>query len=66
VLTTPDGVVSTRRAVGAPWRPMTGRSPVGTWELAFTGAIAPLIESGALQDVLLVVSFTGVTPPWPA
>jgi len=63
---TADGVISTRRAVGTPWLPMVGRSPIGTWELAFTGALAPVVEAGALKDVLLVVSFSGVTPAWPA
>lgn len=62
---TPDGIISTRRAVGTPWLPIQGRKPVGTWELAFTGAIAPLVAVGAIQDVLMVMSFSGVTPPWP-
>lgn len=66
VTTSPDGVVSTRRAIGAAWVPMQGKSPIGTWELGFTGSIGPLVAEGGLEEVLLVVSVTGVTPPWPA
>ena len=64
--TAPEGVVSTRRAIGSAWVPMQGKSPIGTWELGFAGSIAPLVAAGSLDDVLLVVSFSGLTPPWPA
>jgi hypothetical protein len=65
-ITSPEGVVSTRRAIGAAWVPMQGKSPIGIWELGFTGSIGPLVAAGALEEVLLVISVSGLTPPWPA
>lgn len=63
-----DSVVSTRRGNGGPWLPITGKSPIGRWDLAFPDGeeIRDWLAGGGLLDVLLVVGYAGRTPPWPA
>ena len=64
-----DGVISTRRANGATWRPMMiGKSPVGEWELALppTTAMRDRFKNEEIDDILLVITYAGETPPWPA
>jgi hypothetical protein len=39
-------------------------SPVGDWQLSFSDDARPLFESGDLDDVLLVISWTGQAPTW--
>jgi Tc toxin complex TcA C-terminal TcB-binding domain len=65
-----DRIVSTRRGNGGPWLSITGRAPVGAWELAFPDSagdeVRDWLAAGGLTDVLLVVSYRGRTPAWPA
>lgn len=65
---TTDGTISTRRSNGASWTSMIGESPVGTWELQLpdTEEVRNRFEDEEIEDVLLVVSFGGRTPAWPA
>ena len=63
-----DRVVSTRRANGGPWLPITGRTPIGRWELQLPDSedTRDWIAANQLIDVLLVVSYRARTPAWPA
>jgi Tc toxin complex TcA C-terminal TcB-binding domain len=60
---TTGGMAGTRRGAEA-WLPLVGLSPAGDWQLGFTADADPLFEAGALQDVVLVVSWTGRSPAW--
>ena len=63
-----DRVVSTRRSNGGPWLPITGKTPSGRWQLQLPDAedVRDWIADDQLTDVLLVVSYRGRTPAWPA
>lgn len=52
------GIITTR---GAGWTAPTGRSPSGTWQLA----IPDKSELDGVDDILLVISYSGLTPAWP-
>jgi hypothetical protein len=60
---TAGGIASTRRGAAA-WVPLVGPSPAGDWQLGFTADADPLFASGALEDVVLVVSWAGRSPAW--
>src|SRR5205809_382883 len=64
---TSGGIVGTRRPGGAPWQPLLGTDPTGTWELQFedTPPVRALFTSGTVQDVVLAMSVAGTTQPWP-
>jgi hypothetical protein len=63
-----DGVISTRRGNGAAWLPVIGMPPFGTWELVLpdTPETHRLFKEELVEDILLVVSYSGRIPPWPA
>jgi hypothetical protein len=64
-----DGVISTRRANGSNWLPITGnRPPIGEWELALPNVetVKKLFKNEEIADILLVVTYSGRTPEWPA
>jgi hypothetical protein len=63
-----DGIISTRKGNAGSWTAMQGKIPVGAWSLAFpdTPQMRARFRSGALEDVLLAVTYTAETPPWPA
>ena len=63
--TTTAGLISTRRANGASWLTLQNSSPLGLWEFEFGPQLKPLLLDGTVADVLLVLSYTGETPPWP-
>jgi hypothetical protein len=44
-----------------------GRRCTGTWELQFddTGTVRSAFAEGAVQDIVLVITLAGSTPPWP-
>ncbi|MGN9909000.1 hypothetical protein ACTMTJ_15760 [Phytohabitans sp. LJ34] len=64
--TTTDGIASTRRGNAAGWTSLYGTSPAGEWRLAFGADAAGLFTGGRLDDITLVVSWTGRGPAWPA
>ncbi len=72
--TTIDGVVSTRRGNGAGWNLMKGKAPAGEWELSFKFDEDPVKEkeirdrfrNEEIDDILLVITYGGRTPAWPA
>jgi len=62
--TTTGGVASTRRGTAAAWTGLIGTTPVGDWQLALGEDARALFESGTLDDVVLVVSWSGRSPAW--
>jgi hypothetical protein len=59
-----DGIASTRRGNAASWSALYGASPAGDWQLAFGSDAAALFDSGGLDDILLIISWTGQAPLW--
>lgn len=64
--TTPDGTVSTRRANGTSWLDLQGVPPVGDWRVEFDRPLGAKLADGSIADIILVLTFGGRTPPWPA
>ncbi|MGI5461010.1 hypothetical protein ACQEWB_49225 [Streptomyces sp. CA-249302] len=62
--TATNGIASTRRGNATAWIPLCGPSPAGTWQLTFGSDSAPLFASGALDDIVLVIGWTGQAPTW--
>jgi hypothetical protein len=64
---TVNGRVSTRSGNGTNWLPMIGLSPVGEWELAFpnNAETRSRFQDEAIENILLVLTCSGSTPPWP-
>jgi hypothetical protein len=63
-----DGVISTRRANGSNWLPITGNTPpVGEWELALPtdDATKKLFQNEEISDILFGITYSGRTPDWP-
>ncbi|WP_055565380.1 LamG-like jellyroll fold domain-containing protein [Streptomyces atriruber] len=58
------GLASTRRGNAPAWTSISGSTPLGEWTLTLAEEAADLIDGGALDDVLFVVGYEGVTPLW--
>jgi hypothetical protein len=65
--TSVDGVISTRRGNAGSWMPIIGKTPFGTWELAFPDILEMRgrFTSGEIQDILLVTTYSAQTAAWP-
>jgi hypothetical protein len=63
---TVGGIVSTRRAGGAPPVGLHRRRSRRDWELAIDGSAATRswFADGLIQDVVLVLSLSGTLPAW--
>ncbi|HMB28430.1 MAG TPA: hypothetical protein VKS99_10010, partial [Blastocatellia bacterium] len=63
-----DGVISTRRANGGNWLPITNKLPIGEWELALPTdeATKNFFRNEEIGDILFVVTYSGRAPEWPA
>jgi hypothetical protein len=63
-----DGVISTRRGNAGSWTAMLGKSPAGEWELALpnTEEIRNRFKNEDVEDILLVITYSGRTPKWPS
>jgi hypothetical protein len=63
-----DRIVSTRRGNAGSWTSMIGKAPVGEWELKLhdTPDVRTRLRNGDIDDILFVVTYAGLTPPWPA
>ena len=67
-----DGTISIRRGNASAWVPLVGKSPLGDWTFVLpdtpdTSAgpgTRTLFKSGAIQDILLVITYTGKLPAW--
>ncbi len=64
--TAADGLISTRRNNGRPWRTLLRRSPVGEWELALDEELQLAFKEGRVADIVFVISVTGQTAAWPS
>jgi hypothetical protein len=62
--TTTDGIASSRRGNAASWSALYGATPAGDWELTFGDDATDLFDSGGLDDVVLIISWTGHAPAW--
>jgi hypothetical protein len=62
--TATSGIASTRRGNAPTWIPLVGSDPTGEWRLRFGADGNALLDSGALDDILLVVSWSGQSPAW--
>ena len=64
-----NGIVSTRQGDAVNWMELIGKSPVGSWTLAFTDdndeQIRNLFANDQIEDILFVITFGGRTPEWP-
>ncbi len=63
-----DGVISTRRGNGDSWNGMIGKTPAGEWELTLpnTEEVRKRFKDEKIVDILLVITYGGRTPAWPA
>ncbi|MBA3755777.1 MAG: hypothetical protein H0X02_05900 [Nitrosomonas sp.] len=70
--TSVDGIISTRRGNAGSWTAMIGKSPVGEWELALPnteeirGRFGDEGSNEDIEDILLVITYSGRTSEWPA
>jgi hypothetical protein len=64
----PTFVFSTRRGNAAPWIPIIGSGVEGSWTLAFpnTPDTAAVFDNEQIQDILMVVTYSGQVPAWPS
>jgi hypothetical protein len=62
--TATNGMASTRRGNATAWTSFLGTSPAGDWQLSFGSEASALFDSDALDDILLVLSWTGQGPAW--
>ncbi|UCG37083.1 MAG: hypothetical protein JSV64_02075, partial [Candidatus Bathyarchaeota archaeon] len=62
-----DGSISTLRGNAGGWAGLVGKTPFGEWELSLpnTPETQRIINDGLLDDILLVVTYSGQTPEWP-
>jgi hypothetical protein len=63
---TVGGIAGTRRAGGAPpWQAFIDAPPAGDWEIHFqdTPIVRKLFGDGGIQDLVVVFSLSGTTPP---
>ncbi len=62
-----NGIVSTRRPAGTPWHTLLGAGPIGDWELRLPddAPTRALFSEEQIEDIVVVVSLSGTTPPWP-
>jgi hypothetical protein len=63
-----DGIISTRRGNAGSWTEMIGKSPAGEWEFALpdTEEMRNRFKNKEIEDILLVITYSGRTPEWPA
>lgn len=61
-----DGIISTRRGNGSDWTDLIGRVPVGEWELKLpnTEEVKNLFKDEMIDDIFLVITYSGWTPEW--
>jgi hypothetical protein len=62
--TATNGIASTRRGNAPSWIPLRGSDPAGEWQLSFGNDAKALFDSGALDDILLVIGWSGQSPAW--
>ncbi|MGH6893561.1 MAG: hypothetical protein ACREEP_15025, partial [Dongiaceae bacterium] len=62
-----EGFVSTRRGNAGSWMTLIGKAPFGRWELRLRNddAMRALFREDQVTDIVLVITYSGQTPPWP-
>lgn len=62
-----DGLISTRRGSGSAWIPLLGQSPFGNWTLNLpdTPEMRARLANEEIDDLVLILTYQGRTPPWP-
>ena len=65
--TSVNGLISTRNGNGSAWTSLIGKEPFGEWELALpdSAETQDRFKNEEIEDILLVVTYTGRTPRWP-
>jgi hypothetical protein len=68
VTRTDNGVISTRAGNGASWLGMRDSTPFGTWQLTLpnTEQVSQWFKDGNVNDILLIITYAGRLPEWPA
>jgi hypothetical protein len=63
-----NGVASTAGGTAPNWNLMRGKPPLGEWELALenTPELRQCLQDDVIEDILLVITFGGRRPAWPA
>ena len=63
-----DGVISTRSGSAASWAAILGKAPFGIFELALPNDpdTRRLFSEEQVEDILLVITYSGRLPEWPA
>jgi hypothetical protein len=63
-----DGIINTRSGNAGSWTAMIGKSPAGEWELALpnTEEMKERFKTEEIEDILLVITYSGRTPEWPS
>jgi hypothetical protein len=63
-----EGIISTRRGNAGSWTGLLGKAPIGAWELTLpnTEEMRNRFKDEEIDDILLVVTYAGLTPAWPA
>ena len=45
---------------------MIGAVPVGKWELAFDDDMEDVFQDHQIEDIVVVLTYSGFAPEWPA
>jgi hypothetical protein len=63
-----EGLISTRRSNAGGWTALIGKLPIGAWELTLpnTQEMKNRFKNREIDDILLVLTYAGRTPAWPA
>ncbi|MGA9767844.1 MAG: neuraminidase-like domain-containing protein [Blastocatellia bacterium] len=60
-----EGLISTRKGNAGSWTSMIGKSPLGEWKLALPDEVKNRFKNEEVEDILLVITYSGHTPEWP-
>jgi hypothetical protein len=63
-----DGVADSRRSSPGAWSGIVGKSPASEWELSLpnTTEVRNLFTNGHIQDIVIIITYEGMLPAWPA
>ncbi|WP_284982362.1 LamG-like jellyroll fold domain-containing protein [Arthrobacter sp. efr-133-TYG-118] len=59
-----DGVIGTRRGNAPAWESIRNTPAAGDWTVTVDAADAAALLDGTLQDIVLIISYTGTVPTW--
>jgi hypothetical protein len=62
--TATGGIASTRRGNASSWNALCGTNPAGDWQLSFGADAAAMFAGGAIDDVLLAISWIVQAQEW--